>query len=99
MVNFGAIIKKHREKLSFTQKKLAGLLDVTPTYISAVENGRKEPSLALLKGICEFLKVPEEILFWESVDIENDLNSDDRKAIEIAKVIVRTYYSKSNPSL
>jgi DNA-binding XRE family transcriptional regulator len=92
MVNFGAIIKKYREQLDVTQKQLANSLNVTATYLSAVENGRKEPSLALIKKICSSLKLPEEVLFWESVDIRNGLTREERKTIEIAKVIIKSYY-------
>lgn len=92
MVNFGAIIKKYREQLDVTQKQLASSLNVTATYLSAVENGRKEPSLALIKKICSNLKLPEEVLFWESVDIRNGLTKEERKTVEIAKVIIKSYY-------
>lgn len=96
MVNFGAIIKKYREQLDITQKKLSDDLDVTSTYLSAIENGRKEPSLALLKKICKAIGIPEEVLFWESVQIKDGLSSDEIKAIEFAKIIVKTYYESLN---
>ncbi len=92
MVNFGAIIKKYREQSEFTQKDLAIDLEITPTYLSAIENSRKEPSLALIKKICEVLKLPEEVLFWESVQIKDGLSKEDRKVIEFAKIIVKNYY-------
>lgn len=92
MINLGAIIKKYREQLDVTQKKLAATLDVTDTYLSAIENGRKEPSLALIKKICTTLKIPEEVLFWEAVDIRDGLTREERKTIEIAKVIIKSYY-------
>ncbi len=92
MVNFGAIIKKYREQLDITQKELAGNLAVTSTYLSAIENGRKEPSLSLIKKICRNLKLPEEVLFWESVDIRGSLTREERKTIDIAKIIIKSYY-------
>ncbi len=92
MVNFGAIIKKYREQLDVTQKELANSLKVTSTYLSAVENSRKEPSLSLIKKICTTLKLPEEVLFWESVDTSGGFTKDERKTIEIAKVIIKSYY-------
>jgi transcriptional regulator with XRE-family HTH domain len=98
MVNFGAIIKKYRYQLHVTQKELSNDLSVTSTYLSAVENGRKEPSIALLKKICKVLGIPEEILFWESVEIKDGLDKDEKKAIEFAKIIVRTYYENLNTS-
>jgi transcriptional regulator with XRE-family HTH domain len=98
MVNFGATIKKYREQLGHTQSALASRLDIEPTYLSAVENNHKAPSIALIKKICKALGIPEEILFWESVHIEDGLTVEDRKAIEIAKVIVKSYYGALAPS-
>ena len=92
MVNLGAIIKKYREQSEFTQKDLAIDLEITPTYLSAIENSRKEPSLALIKKICEVINLPEEVLFWESVQIKDGLSKEDRKVIEFAKIIVKNYY-------
>jgi transcriptional regulator with XRE-family HTH domain len=92
MVNFGAIIRKYRERFNITQKELSKDLNVTSTYLSAIENGRKEPSISLLRHVCKALGIPEEVLFWESVEIKGGLNREERKAVEFAKVIVRTYY-------
>ncbi len=98
MVNFGAIIRKYRERFKITQKELSKDLKVTSTYLSAIENGRKEPSISLLRHICKVLGVPEEVLFWESVEIKGGLNREERKAVEFATVIVRTYYESLQSS-
>ena len=98
MINFGAIIKKYREKHDITQRELSNSLRVTSTYLSAVENGRKDPSFSLVKKICKILGIPEEVLFWESVEIKDGLNREDKKAIEIAKVIIRSYYESLQPA-
>lgn len=98
MINFGAIIKKYREQVGFTQKVLSDRLDITSTYLSALENGRKEPSFLLLKRISKILCVPTEIFFWESVQIKDDLSRDKKKAIEIAKNVIRTYYEALKPA-
>jgi transcriptional regulator with XRE-family HTH domain len=98
VVNFGAIIRRYRERFEVTQKELSKDLDVTSTYLSAIENGRKEPSLSLLKHVCKVLGIPEEVLFWESVEIRGGLNREERKAVEYAKIIVRTYYESLQSS-
>jgi transcriptional regulator with XRE-family HTH domain len=70
MMRFGAAIKKFRERADLTQKELADLLQVTPTYLSAIEHGRKQPSLDLLKNASQALNIPREVIFWESIDWE-----------------------------
>jgi len=98
MINFGAIIKKYREQRGATQKELSDKLHITSTYLSALENGRKEPSFLLLKRLGKVLRVPTEVFFWESVQIKDNLNSNQRKAIEVAKDIVRSYFESLKPS-
>ena len=46
--NYGDQIKSYRIKLGLTQGKVASELDVTPGYISNVENGRTAMSLRVL---------------------------------------------------
>ena len=46
--NYGEQIKSYRIKLGLTQNQIAAEMDVTPGYISNVENGRTAMSLRLL---------------------------------------------------
>lgn len=46
--NYGEQIKSYRIKLGLTQSQVASEMEVTPGYISNVENGRTAMSLRLL---------------------------------------------------
>ena len=46
--NYGEQIKSYRLKLGLTQSQVAAEMDVTPGYISNVENGRTAMSLRFL---------------------------------------------------
>ena len=46
--NYGEQIKSYRIKLGLTQNQVAAEMDVTPSYISNVENGRTAMSLRFL---------------------------------------------------
>lgn len=46
--NYGEQIKEYRIKIGMTQNEVAKELDVTPGYISNVENGRTAMSLRIL---------------------------------------------------
>lgn len=75
-----------------TQLALAEKLDVTPTYLSAVESGRREPSLPLVREACKALKTPPEVLFWEAVEPTAGMTSDEKKILAQAKVLLRYYH-------
>ncbi|MCQ2081982.1 MAG: helix-turn-helix domain-containing protein [Lachnospiraceae bacterium] len=46
--NYGEQIKEYRIKMGLTQNQVASALEVTPGYISNVENGRTAMSLRML---------------------------------------------------
>lgn len=59
MNDLGTRIKSIREKRRITKSELARLIDVSPAYITMLENGsKKNPSIDILKKIAKILKVP-----------------------------------------
>lgn len=55
------------------QKELAQKLGIRESYLSLLENEKKEPSLSLLKKIAGVLDIPIAMFFWENNEktIEN----------------------------
>ena len=94
MINLGIPIKKYRTQKNIKQTDLALLIDVTPTYISALENNHKEPSIALITKICEVLDVPKEILFWEAITSSIETKPEDKEILDVANSIVNEYYNQ-----
>ncbi|MCB0358594.1 MAG: helix-turn-helix transcriptional regulator [Bdellovibrionales bacterium] len=56
-----------RDTSDLSQKDLAELLGVTSNYISLLENDKREPSVALLREISKYLRVPFGLLVLDSV--------------------------------
>nr|WP_303740709.1 helix-turn-helix transcriptional regulator [Lutispora saccharofermentans] len=61
-------IKEAREKTGITQKELSVKLNITREYLSALENGHYNPSIALLKKIAQELNTSLTALFIENQD-------------------------------
>ncbi len=59
----GGVIKDRREFLRLTQRELATKLGVKASHVAYLENGRRGPSLALLKRLSEVLGARKEDLF------------------------------------
>jgi transcriptional regulator with XRE-family HTH domain len=51
---FGVI----RAAKNLSQKDLAKILDVTPSYISRIERGERSPSPEIISLLCERLNIP-----------------------------------------
>lgn len=66
------------------QLDIAEMVGVTPTYLSQVELGRKEPSYELIKALCEVYKIPPAVLLWMATEAK-DVDKKKREAFESIK--------------
>ncbi len=96
MIHFGRIIKEHREAKGWTQSLLASRVSIESSFLSAVETGRKDPSLTLLRRLCKHLEIPVELLLWESVEFQDGLKKRDQNLIAEAKKLIRNLFAPIN---
>jgi transcriptional regulator with XRE-family HTH domain len=67
----GANIKYYRKSCSLTQEKLAEKVNTATNYISAIEAGRRFPSVEMLKKIALALEIDTPKLFvMENMNLE-----------------------------
>ncbi|WP_309500016.1 helix-turn-helix transcriptional regulator [Sulfurovum sp.] len=59
-------IKSQRNKLGYSQEKLAEICDFDRTYISLLERARRNPSYLSLKKLCNGLEIELSDLLRES---------------------------------
>ncbi len=84
---FGKIIKLFRKNSKKTQVELASLLDITPEYLSKLENGSKTPSIELLKKLSQILDIPLPLFLFLSTD-ESDLTPEKRERFNQFKPVI-----------
>lgn len=83
-MTLGKNIKLFRTIAGLKQKKLAQMVEIQESYLSSIENDKKEPSLSLLKRISKSLNIPLSMFFWEETD---NLNNDS-PATKIKKLLI-----------
>jgi len=77
-MTLGNAIKLIRTAKGAKQRDLAKELGVSPNYISLVENGKREPSISLLRALANELDVPVGMFFlWQETPLSK-LNQKDR---------------------
>lgn len=59
----GRNIRKYRKKLKISQENLAFEAKIERSYISAIERGKRNPSIQVISKIAKALKVPFSALF------------------------------------
>ena len=72
-MSLGQRLKHRRESLKVTQRQLAESLEVTPQHISAIEQDKWSPSLAILPKLAESLGVSTDYLLSGKEGIITDI--------------------------
>jgi len=62
---FGARIRELRQAKNMLQAELADKVGIRESYLSDVENARKEPCLEVIKMLADGLGVSLRRLFWD----------------------------------
>lgn len=57
MENYRAVIQSKREKIGWSQYKLAKVVGITQSFMNEIENGKKSPSIEVFFRICEALEI------------------------------------------
>ncbi|EXR47481.1 helix-turn-helix transcriptional regulator [Acinetobacter baumannii] len=81
----GFKIKGLRLKHNLQALEVATALDITPTYLSLIESGKKKPSSKVLKKAAQLFNVTLDD-FTESEELINDFEELSKK-IDIANII------------
>lgn len=69
MDGFGEKLVELREKKGYTQKKLAELLEITPTRLNYWEKNKREPDFFMFKKIATVLDVNPNVLLGLSDNV------------------------------
>lgn len=67
-MNIGKVIQDLRKEKDLSQGDFAKVCNISQTYLSLIENDRKEPNISLLKIIAENLKTPLPFIFFLSIE-------------------------------
>jgi transcriptional regulator with XRE-family HTH domain len=81
-MDLGLAIKSIRKQKGLKQNQFAEICEITPSYLSQIENNNKEPNLSILKIISNNLGTPLPILFFLSLD-NDDINPEKKEAFKM----------------
>ncbi len=91
-MNLGERIKLRRQALKITQQQLAQALGMTPQHISAIEQDKGAPSLALLPKLAEELGVSIDYLVSGKEGIITDtipaIKADKRLTLKAKRLLI-----------
>lgn len=65
----GLIIRDFRKERGITLKELSNMLEISPSYLSAIERNIRRPSIQILKRIGDALNIPVNYLVGSQEDV------------------------------
>ena len=71
--SIGKNIRKRRDELEIKQEKLAEMVDLSVSYMGAIERGEKLPKLKVFISIANALKVSSDVLLSGVLDVGNQI--------------------------
>lgn len=86
-LTYADILKTLRKKRNLTQKEVALTCDITPEYLSKIENNTKTPSMILLKKLAAVFNVPLSIIIYLVEDSErsSEYSANNKKEFKALK--------------
>lgn len=82
-MTYASILKTLRKKRNLTQKEVAQVCDITPEYLSKIENDNKTPSMILLKKLAATYNVPLSIIIYLVEDAERKTTNTSKEEKEL----------------
>ena len=81
VAHLGSRLKEIRLKSGLSLREIARQLNVSPSFVSQIENGKSQPSVSTLYAMAKLLSVPVDVLFQRSGDPV--INSQKKHVVEI----------------
>ncbi len=72
---FGAVIRRRRERQGFSQEEFAAAAGVHRTYMSSIERGKVQVSIAVAQKLADALEVPLSRV-WKEIETARQSSTD-----------------------
>lgn len=86
-MNINKGLKTIRQKREIRQIKVAEGVGITQTYLSQIENGKRDPSLGVLRKLADYYEMPLSIIFWFCIS-EESVKKEKREIYQKLKPVI-----------
>jgi transcriptional regulator with XRE-family HTH domain len=88
-MKIGTSIKNLRKGITpkLGQQQLAKNTGLSQTYLSLIEDGKRNPTIAVLDKIAKSLNIPLPVIFWFSIE-SSDIDDSKKEYFEFLKPIL-----------
>jgi len=75
-MNIGRAIRFARVAKGLSQQELALRLAISPSYLSLIEGGKRDPSIGMIRAVAAGLRISEDALMLTAIDYEHIRTAD-----------------------
>ncbi|AJD49742.1 helix-turn-helix domain-containing protein [Isoalcanivorax pacificus W11-5] len=97
-MNFGTAIKTCREAKGLSRAKLAEDCLLSPSYITLLEQNKRDPNLSVVNKISKALDIPPSILIFLATDKENFESFDKELAEKLSLITLKLIQNAADKS-
>lgn len=91
----GDVLKRTRAIFGYKANEMSTALEISPSYLSEIENNKKQPSLNLLKRYAEIFDIRLSSLILLSEKVEELEKSNHKSSLLIRKMMIHLINSMS----
>lgn len=88
-MNIGGALKKIRSLKGFSLQEVSALCNLSISYLSLLERGKRDPNISILETFCKKLKIPFILLIFLATE-EKELAYLDTPTIDRLKILSYT---------
>lgn len=88
MIRFGEVLVNLRKQKGIKQIELAKKLNISPTYLSRIENDAEKLSTDMLKKMAKVFELPVSAIVFKALNIENLENKEQKKYFKAAEPLI-----------
>lgn len=86
-MNISFALREARVSAGFKQIEFGKLANLSQTYISQIENGKKTPSVEVIQKYSDLTKLPLAIVLWKSIT-EKDVHRNKKIVFKELKPVI-----------
>ncbi len=87
-MNFAKALRISRAARGISQQDLAKAAGLSPSYVSLIESGKREPTIATMREIADALEIPLDLIMLLAIDETDKVKAGGQEISLVAKSLL-----------
>lgn len=87
-MDFAKALRVSRAACGISQLELAKAAEVSPSYVSLIESGKREPTIASMRKLAKALEVPLDLIMLLAIDAADQSKANGQAISHVAQTLL-----------